>query len=112
MIGIEIVKNGLCECCGEADIEITEFESADSTGWHYKKHFLRCKHEDACNRAYEIGKKKEYGHWGKPDSNGAVTCSQCGAYGWKSWKYCPKCGTVMDRKKEDDERGTNQANDQ
>ena len=55
MIGISIVKTGMCDGCGESDIELTSMESADLTGWHYKEHFLRCKHEDACRRAYDQG---------------------------------------------------------
>lgn len=43
---ISIQKNGLCEGCAMADLEINEL-----VGYWY----VKCEHENACNRAYDLG---------------------------------------------------------
>ena len=50
MISIELKKDGLCKGCNHADIEVMSVYGDNGA---YSQ--LRCSHQNACERAYDIG---------------------------------------------------------
>lgn len=52
---IEIQFSGMCKGCGKADLDIHSFY----TSTNGNKWFIRCAHEDACNRMLKLAKRGE-----------------------------------------------------
>lgn len=52
---IEIQFSGMCKGCGKADLDIHSFY----TSTNGNKWFIRCAHEDACNRMLKLAKGEE-----------------------------------------------------
>lgn len=52
---IEIQFSGMCKGCGKADLNLYSFSSTDGG----KRWFIRCNHEDACNRMLKLAKGEE-----------------------------------------------------
>ena len=52
---IEIQFSGMCEGCGKADLDIQSFY----TSTNGNKWFVRCTHEDACNRMLKLTKGED-----------------------------------------------------
>lgn len=49
---IEIRFSGMCEGCGKANLSLYSFNSVQGG----EKWFIRCTHEDACNRMLKLAK--------------------------------------------------------
>ena len=52
---IEIQFSRMCKGCGKADLNLYSFSSTDGG----KRWFIRCNHEDACNRMLKLAKEEE-----------------------------------------------------
>ena len=52
---IEIQFSGMCKGCCKADLDIHSFY----TSTNGNKWFIRCAHEDACNRMLKLAKGEE-----------------------------------------------------
>lgn len=51
---IDIQFSGMCKGCGKADLDIYSFTFTNGNKW-----FIRCTHEDACNRMLKLAKGGE-----------------------------------------------------
>lgn len=48
---IDIQFSGMCEGCGKTDLDLYSFSSVDGKRW-----FIKCDHEEACNRMFKLAK--------------------------------------------------------
>lgn len=58
---IEILFSGMCKGCGKSDLNLYSFNTTNLvvTSTDGKKWFIRCAHEDACNRMLKLAKGED-----------------------------------------------------